>query len=66
MSEKRAPLTKTQADFLTGILTARAQIERDFQTAAGIIAGSIDLDLKEGMQYRIEDGAMVFTTPDTE
>lgn len=61
---RKARLTTTHQSYLAGIIAARSQIDRDFQTAAGVIAAGIDLDLTPGMTWRVEGGWMVFTPPD--
>lgn len=54
MSEKSVELSKLQGAYIAGILTARAQIERDFQTAVGVSLAASNVDVVEGMQYRFE------------
>ncbi len=66
MSEKSVELSKLQGDYIAGIITARAQIERDFQTAVGVSLAGKDVDVVQGMQYRFEAAPprIVYTLPE--
>lgn len=63
--EKSVPVTGRQAEYLKGIIAARAALERDLQTAAVVILAGGNVDLAQGMGYEFRESParLVYTLP---
>ncbi len=61
--ELSATVTPLQAEYIKSILSAKAAIESNLQTAVGMALAGSGVDMVQGMGYELKADRIVYTIP---